>query len=159
MVPCTPIAVKPPSPTGASLRLTQPGHPGSGRGRPSCTRPRPRSSSLMSRSLNAQARRIPSPAPRRISTAGNPQATGQRRKPNTALSPIGATYAAQPSISAATSAELDSALVTEREAGWRTGQLNLPTAAPAMATSARHCGDSSTRLRRALSRQKHLVRW
>ena len=50
---------------------------------------------------------------------------------------------------------LDSALVTEREAGWRTGQLNLPTAAPAMATSARHCGDSSTRLRRALSRQSN----
>jgi hypothetical protein len=59
---------------------------------------------------------------------------------------------------AATSAELDSALAAEREAGWRTGQLNLPTASPAMATSARHRGDSSTRLRRALSRQKHLVR-
>jgi hypothetical protein len=59
----------------------------------------------------------------------------------------------QPYRTAATSAELDSALVAEREAGWRTGQLNLPTAAPAMATSARHCGDSSTRLRRALSRQ------
>ena len=55
----------------------------------------------------------------------------------------------QPYRTAATSAELDSALVAEREAGWRTGQLNLPTAAPAMATSARHCGDSSTRLRRA----------
>jgi hypothetical protein len=54
---------------------------------------------------------------------------------------------------AATSAELDSALAAEREAGWRTGQLNLPTAAPAMATSARHRGDSSTR-----SRRKHLVR-
>ena len=63
-----------------------------------------------------------------------------------------------PPRSAATNAELDSAPVTEREAGWRTGQLNLPPAAPATATSARHCGDSSTRLRRALSRQKHLVR-
>ena len=34
----------------------------------------------------------------------------------------------------------------------------LAPAAPATATSARHCGDSSTRLRRALSQQKHLVR-
>jgi hypothetical protein len=54
---------------------------------------------------------------------------------------------------AATSAELDSALAAEREAGWRTGQPNLPTATPAMATSARHRGDSSTR-----SRRKHLMR-
>jgi SAM-dependent methyltransferase len=57
----------------------------------------------------------------------------------------GATFRRAPrsglEIMAATSAELDRALVTEREAGWRTGQLNLPPAAPAMATSARHCGD------------------
>ncbi len=95
----------------------QPGHPGSGRGRPSCTRPRPRSSSLSSPESERPGPedsqpRLPAEYPR----PGNPQATGQRRKPNSALSPIGATYAAQPSISAGLRAFSLTFFVTQRDA-------------------------------------------
>src|SRR6266699_575412 len=104
MVPRTPIAVKPPSPAGhlfaspawspgirsraaflhhAPPAVLIPNEPESERPGPEDSQPR-----------------LPAEYPR----PGNPQAAGQRRKPNTALSPIGATYAAQPSISAATSA-------------------------------------------------------